>query len=1123
MRRAITGLSTVLLVCAMFNVLAWAQVTAQISGTVRDQSGAVLPGVEISATQTDTGIVRKVVTNETGFYVLSNLALGPYRLEATLPGFRGFVQSDILLQVGSTPVINPVLEVGSVTEQVEVQTGAALVETRSSGVGQVIESSRVLDLPLNGRNVTDLIALAGGAVVGRGSDINGRNLDGAARINIGGQMIYGVEYRLDGADYSNTMSVSSLPMPFPSALQEFKVEMSGATVQDAKGAGVSAVTKSGTNQFHGDLFEFLRNDLFTAQRYFAPKNSNLKRNQFGGTLGGPIMKNKLFFFAGFQGTTVRQESSQQAFVPTARMLSGDWTAFAAPSCNAGVALNLRAPFSGNRIDPGRFFSPAAVNITRRVLALAPAPLDECGLVRYGRRDKQNHEQVVGRIDYQWNNRHSLFGRYTAYQFNQDLPYGLTPNNVLTSDSEGNDNLAQSFAFGDTYLIGSSTVNAFRVSANRLFDAQLGSADSAAKFWSACDVGIKIFCGQTPDRMYLNITSGFLIGTLHDRRDAVWTNAFAVNDDVSHVRGNHQLSFGGNLGLSYNSTRDRWYGVGQVRIFGQVTGHGLGDFLTGAANSFAQAGPHNFTIRQWTPTLYASDTWKATRKWTLTYGARWEPFLPGISKRGQVENFSYERFRQGIKSTVWPNAPAGLYFPGDPGYPGKSGANNRWGQFAPRLGLAWDVSGDGRTSVRASYSLAYTYVGSHWYETPAMSAPWANVTTLSGVSLDDPWANYALGNPFPNVPGNFSPYGEVYSTPYDLKTLQSSSWNLSIQRQIGTDWLVSAAYLGNQNVHLWYAQALNPAIFFPGFADANGSCFAKGYTLRAAPGAVCSSVGNQDSRRPLNLEKPQERYANVAQLDDGGTGNYNGMLLTVQRRAARGVTINGNYTLSHCINDGVYESHGGLNNANNIGYNDPTNRRYDRGNCEGDKRHIFNLTGVVESPQFSGRILHAVGSGWRLAGIYGWFSGSVVNVIAGTDRALTAIKGADGMVLQRGNQVSLNPYGSKSGRPLTNWLNRAAFDIPPLGTFGNIGRNSVYGPATWNFDLALSRAFRLHENQRVEVRAEMFNVPNSFRPGPVSTPANATNVVQGALSNAQFGQIRTALDPRIMQFALKYAF
>src|SRR3989441_1873256 len=227
MRRVMTRLSTLLLASAIFGALAWAQVTAQISGTVRDQSGAVLPGVEISATQTDTGIVRKVVTNETGFYVLSNLALGPYRLEATLPGFRGFVQSDILLQVGSTPVINPVLEVGSVTEQVEVQTGAAMVETRSSGVGQVIESSRVLDLPLNGRNVTDLIALAGGAVVGRGSDINGRNLDGAARINIGGGKNFRRGKKVGGGRHFQTKKGSRPPLALLRAINENKNGVEG--------------------------------------------------------------------------------------------------------------------------------------------------------------------------------------------------------------------------------------------------------------------------------------------------------------------------------------------------------------------------------------------------------------------------------------------------------------------------------------------------------------------------------------------------------------------------------------------------------------------------------------------------------------------------------------------------------------------------------------------------------------------------------------------------------------------------------------------------------------------------------------------------------------------------------
>ena len=233
-------------------------------------------------------------------------------------------------------------------------------------------------------------------------------MDGSPRLNIGGGMIYAVGYTLDGADYSNTMSISGLPMPFPDALQEFKVETSGVTVQSAKASGVSAVTKSGTNEFHGDLFEFLRNDLFNAQRYFAPKKSTLKRNQFGGTLGGPIMKNKFFFFAGYQGTTVRQDPADIiSFVPTVAMLAGDWTAFASPACNAGRPLTLRGPFVNNRINPA-LYSRAAVNIMNRVNAQAPAPQNECGLVRYSRPNKQDHYQTIGRLDYQCNNKHSVF-------------------------------------------------------------------------------------------------------------------------------------------------------------------------------------------------------------------------------------------------------------------------------------------------------------------------------------------------------------------------------------------------------------------------------------------------------------------------------------------------------------------------------------------------------------------------------------------------------------------------------------------------------------------------------------------------------------------------------------------
>ena len=322
-----------LMVSALSCASVWAQATAQISGTVKDQSGAVLPGVEVTATQTDTGIARTTVTNETGSYVLPNLATGPYKVEASLPGFRTFVQTGMVLQVNTAPVLNPVLEVGQVSEQVEVQANAALVETRASGVGQVMEQQRIMEMPLNGRNLTDLITATGAAVQTQSS--SGRLFNGIPSISIGGGVPFGTDYSLDGANHMNFLLGATMPLPFPDATQEFKVESSGVSAQRGNSSAVAVVTKSGTNEFHGDLFEFLRNDLFNATQYFAAVgadgnkvHSSLKRNQFGGTVGGPIAKNKLFFFGGFQDTILRQDpSNTEGFIATPAMLAGDWTAF----------------------------------------------------------------------------------------------------------------------------------------------------------------------------------------------------------------------------------------------------------------------------------------------------------------------------------------------------------------------------------------------------------------------------------------------------------------------------------------------------------------------------------------------------------------------------------------------------------------------------------------------------------------------------------------------------------------------------------------------------------------------------------------------------------------------------
>src|SRR6266581_1000109 len=341
MKHVLTALFFGLLVSVMTCGSVWAQATAQISGTVQDQSGAVLPGSEITATQTDTGVSRTTIANETGYYVLPNLPLGPYRLEAGLPGFRTFVQTGIVLQVNSNPTINILLQVGQVSEQVEVQANASLVETRSVSVGQVMETSRIVELPLNGRNAQELLLLGGGAV--QTAPTGGMSFPGRLTISGAGTLGTATEFTLDGIRHVDPFDGVPLPLPFPDALAEFKTEIGGVAAQQGRSSQVSAVTKSGTNDFHGDLFEFVRNDLFNARSYFATKGSTLKRNQFGGTIGGPVIKNRLFFFGGYQGTTLRQDpSSLQSFVPTAAMLAGDFTAPASRGCRTAGALTLPA-------------------------------------------------------------------------------------------------------------------------------------------------------------------------------------------------------------------------------------------------------------------------------------------------------------------------------------------------------------------------------------------------------------------------------------------------------------------------------------------------------------------------------------------------------------------------------------------------------------------------------------------------------------------------------------------------------------------------------------------------------------------------------------------------------------
>jgi hypothetical protein len=451
--------------------------------------------------------------------------------------------------------------------------------------------------------------------------------------------------------------------------------------------------------------------------------------------------------------------------------------------------------------------------------------------------------------------------------------------------------------------------------------------------------------------------------------------------------------------------------------------------------------------------------------------------------------------------VFKNAPAGFYYNGDSGFPVPNGVNKQWWHFGPRLGFAWDVNGDGRTSVRASYAFAYEFLALRWRTDTTSAPPWGNRLILSDLpgGFEDPWAAIPGGNIFPyKLDANvfFAPAGLFMSTPYDNHNPYVQSWNLSLQRQFG-NWLVSTSYLGNTMTHLWATKAVNPSVFL-----GLGPCTLNGVTYNP-----CSSTATTEQRRRFTLERPRDGYymGGVDEFDDGGTRNYHGMQLSVQRQARGGVTVNGNYTWSHCISDFADSASDGPGAS--MGYVNPNNRRFDRGNCSSDRRHLLNLTTVAQTPQFQNTTLRAIATGWRLSGIYRFSTGAPLTVTAGTDRALNGIGG------QRPDQVLASPYGDKSGGPMTQFLNPAAFALPALGTFGNLGRFNIRGVNTWAFDLSLSRTFQVREDQRFEFRAEAYNVLNSFRPGDPNT----------AFNNSTFGVIRTAADPRIMQFAVKYVF
>jgi len=1099
-------LSTLFLCATIGFGVAWAQSqsTSQIQGIVQDTSGAAVPGAEVKVTQTDTSAVRTVETGNDGAYVLANLPIGPYRMEVSKQGFASYVQTGIILQVATNPTIDVSLKVGNVSEQVQVEANATLVETQATGVGAVIDNRRILELPLNGRQATDLMQLAG-AVIPQGVAGNG-GYPGTQQYAIAGGQTNGVAFWLDGSTFNNPWDNANMPFPFPDALQEFKVETSSLTASNGVHAGgtITGVTKSGTNSFHGDAFEFLRNGDLNGTNWSTHTNDGLKRNQYGGTIGGPVKKDKLFFFFGYQGTITHQTAYSNDFIPTAAMIQGDFSA-----CPADVAGNKA--FTNNQIDPSKY-DPAAVKLAK----LLPAGATGCGLSPLGLVTQVKEGQYVGRGDYQTSAKNTIFGRYVRSSYFRPPSLSITPTNILTSMQGGLDDADQTWTAGDTYLFSPTLVNQFRASVDRT-----GIHRFDNNFVDSCDLGVPVYCGYVPHQSTFQIgtagVNGFQVGPGTGGQAHAHSTTYQLSDDVSWVHGAHQINFGGGA-MMY-----KMIFLGNVYSQNSWAFPNIPSFLLGQITTFSMSAPNPLSQQKYLVNSYVQDTWKVTPRLTVNLGLRWEPSLPDGMLNKAAYNFSLANMLAGVTSRTFVNSPPGLSFPGDPGFHGLAGVQNQWNLFAPRVAVGYDPTGAGKMTIRASYGISYDYVNGSMYVNSADSPPFGNTTVIAGGQFSNPYASNPGGNIFPfvlNSNSPFAPGGTYIAEQPDLKTTEVHQWNFVVQRQFGNDWVASATYTGSESSHLLSSYQANPAVYIP------GNCIAGQYGL-AAPGP-CSTGANTNARRvfTINNYPGAKYYADVDLLDSGGTSSYNGMILAIQKRLSKGLSTNANYTFSHCIGDLTIGNSTG--NAGG-GFIMPNNRRYDRANCQSieiggtfssDRRQIFNWTTVYETPNFGNRTTTMLVSGWKIAGIYRAMSAPWVTVGLSSDVSLTGV--FNPAANERPNQVASNSLCPNPGP--TCWINPSAFAAPAPGQISSLGRDNVQAPAFWQVDAALTRDFRIREGYTLEFRAEAFNLPNSRRAG-ISPPslqggASGLNLTYGT---AGFGTITSSLDPRIMQMALKFVF
>ncbi|MDZ4798969.1 MAG: TonB-dependent receptor [Bryobacteraceae bacterium] len=1050
----------VVLVTMLTACLLSAQGTVTIFGTVTDPGGAAIPGVSVTASNKETGVSRKANTGAAGDYVISRLPIGTYSVTAESAGFKTAVQDNIQVQVDENRQVSIAMTIGAVNESITVQAESTQVETRSGALKEVIDSARIVQLPLNGRNPLQLqyLVAGSGGVVSAGQEQNDS-------VSINGSRPNTNNYTLDGADnhdpYFNTPAV----FPNPDALEEFSLQTSAYSADRGRNAGaiMNAVTRSGTNQFHGTAFEFLRNEKLNARNFFANTIPPFKRNQFGGTFGGPVRRDKTFFFGSYQRTSER--SSPGALNPTvltAAERRGDWS-------NSGLRTPLRDPLGGtfpNNIIPlSRLSQPAQ----KFLEAFVPLPNRGVNQFSFASQQKIDDDQAVTRIDHTLTENNRLSGRLL---WNSNDNYQSANNVTLPGFLALIQYRNWSVAVTDTHLISGSVVNTFTFGFNKI-DRDQVPVVPGNKGWHDFGAG---FVRAYPDDPIVgfdtNVAGYFQPQArypLHHYRKNI-----QLSENLSWTIGQHFLRIGGDVRINRLRLQENFQTDPQIAFQATFTGVSAADLLLGLPTSFTQIAPDQNRPRTNEFSAFVQDDWKVSRRLTLNLGLRWDPFLPFTDPDNR---FAQVRFGQ--QSTVFPAAPRGYVFPGDTGVSDAT-YEKQLGNWGPRFGFAFDPTGKGKTSVRGGYGVFYSQIRQQANNQISNNQPFSIKLTVQNPSggLERPYAD--SGNPFPFK----APSTREETTAYkfllplnvtqwnpDMRNALSQQWNFTLQQEL-KGFVLTSAYVGSKGNHLFVQNELNPAVF----------------------GAAGRTV---DARR---IYAPT--FTSITDYSATGNSTYHALQLTANRRLSKGLTVLANYTWSKYLDTGSGDGAVPQN---------PFDRNSEKAVSNQDVPHRFVGSFIYQFPGLRSmpKVVQHVAGGWEINGIVTLNSGGPFGVTSGRDNSGTALN------QDRPNVVGdwrLSEDRSKAEK-ISQFFNSAAFAQNPAGTFGNAGRNIMRAEFRENFDIGAIKNFSLVEKHRLQFRAEFFNLFNHANLG-------APN---GNVANLNFGKILTAGSPRVVQVALKYMF